>query len=213
SGPTWLFDIDTLTKTVNYQPVTIGNQSNPSAGVQEQFNAEKVEEENVQQYVFFPLWSSGSKNPQNTDDDATFGGKKPEFEGEKPESKVHVSPNKFEDFSDNSINEDNADDFQVPVVGQISTNRTNTFSAAGPSNTDVSLTHGKSSNVDTYQYPDDLNMLELEDITYSDDEEDVGSKANFTNLETTITVSPIPTTRVHKDHHVTQIIADLSSTT
>nr|GEW29670.1 ribonuclease H-like domain-containing protein [Tanacetum cinerariifolium] len=48
--------------------------------------------------------------------------------------------------------------------------------------------------------------LKLEDITYSDDEEDVGAEADFTNLETTITVSPIPTTRVHKDHPVTQII-------
>nr|GFA70853.1 putative ribonuclease H-like domain-containing protein [Tanacetum cinerariifolium] len=29
---------------------------------------------------------------KNTDDDATFGGKKPEFKGEKPESEVYVSP-------------------------------------------------------------------------------------------------------------------------
>nr|GEV84895.1 retrovirus-related Pol polyprotein from transposon TNT 1-94 [Tanacetum cinerariifolium] len=57
------------------------------------------------------------------------------------------------------------------------------------------------------------NVAELEDITYSDDEEDVGAEADFTNLETTITVSPIPTTRVHKDHHVTQIIGDLSPAT
>nr|GEW18390.1 uncharacterized mitochondrial protein AtMg00810-like [Tanacetum cinerariifolium] len=42
---------------------------------------------------------------------------------------------------------------------------------------------------------------------------DVGAKADFTNLETTITIIPIPTTRVHKDHHVTQIIGDLSSAT
>nr|GEW82487.1 putative ribonuclease H-like domain-containing protein [Tanacetum cinerariifolium] len=55
-------------------------------------------------------------------------------------------------------------------------------------------------------------MPELEDITYSDDEEDVGAEADFTNLETTITVSPIPLTRIHKDH-VTQIIGDLSSAT
>nr|GFA55501.1 putative ribonuclease H-like domain-containing protein [Tanacetum cinerariifolium] len=41
----------------------------------------------------------------------------------------------------------------------------------------------------------------LEDITYSDDEDDVGAEADFTNLETSITVSPILTTRVHKDHH------------
>nr|GEZ77506.1 putative ribonuclease H-like domain-containing protein [Tanacetum cinerariifolium] len=37
--------------------------------------------------------------------------------------------------------------------------------------------------------------------------------AEFNNLETSITVSPIPTTRVHKDHPVSQIIGDLSSTT
>nr|GFB47733.1 hypothetical protein [Tanacetum cinerariifolium] len=72
---------------------------------------------------------------------------------------------------------------------------------------------GKSSYMDTSQLPDDLNMPELEDITYSNDEEDVGKEADFTNLETTITVSPILTTRVHKDHHVTQIIGDLSSAT
>nr|GEV50988.1 ribonuclease H-like domain-containing protein [Tanacetum cinerariifolium] len=32
SGPTWLFDIDTLTKSMNYKPVVAGNQSNDSAG-------------------------------------------------------------------------------------------------------------------------------------------------------------------------------------
>nr|GFC42915.1 hypothetical protein [Tanacetum cinerariifolium] len=88
---------------------------------------------------------------------------------------------KFEDFSNNSINEDNAAGTLVPVVGQISTNNSNTFSAA-----------------------------ELEDITYSDD---VGAEVDFTNLETSITVSPIPTTKIHKDHPVTQIISDLSSST
>nr|GEZ58016.1 ribonuclease H-like domain-containing protein [Tanacetum cinerariifolium] len=199
SGPTWLFDIDTLTKTMNYQPVTAGNQCNPSAGVQEQFDAEKAGEENVQQYVLFPLWFFGSTNPQNTDDDAAFGGKKPEFEREKPESEVHVSPSS--NFSNNNINEDNAADSPVHAVGQISTNNTNTFSATGASNTVVSPTHRKSSYMDPSQYPDDPNMPALEDITYSDNEEDVGAEADFTNLETNITVSPIPTTRVHKDHH------------
>nr|GFA55864.1 hypothetical protein [Tanacetum cinerariifolium] len=53
----------------------------------------------------------------------------------------------------------------------------------------------------------------LEDITYSDNEEDVGAEADFTNSEKTITVGPIPTTRVHKDHPMTQIISDLSTAT
>nr|GEU38401.1 putative ribonuclease H-like domain-containing protein [Tanacetum cinerariifolium] len=51
------------------------------------------------------------------------------------------------------------------------------------------------------------------DITYSDDENDVGVEADFYNLETFMKVSPIPTTRIHKDHPVSQIIGDLSSTT
>nr|GEU49270.1 putative ribonuclease H-like domain-containing protein [Tanacetum cinerariifolium] len=167
----------------------------------------------------------------NTDGDAAFEVKEPEFEGRKPQSEVHVSPSssaqtkkhddktkreakgkspvesstryrnlsaEFEDFSENNINEVNADDSPVLAVGHISTNSTNTFRAAGPFNIIVSPTHRKSSYVDASQYLDDPNMPELKDITYSDDEEDVGAEADF--VETTITISPIPTTRVHKDH-------------
>nr|GEU70160.1 hypothetical protein [Tanacetum cinerariifolium] len=90
---------------------------------------------------------------------------------------------KFEDFHDNNINEDNAASTPVLAFGQISTNSTNTFSAAGPSNIVVSPTHGKSSYMDPSQYPNDPNMLALEYITYSDDEEVVGAEADFTNLE------------------------------
>nr|GEV32689.1 hypothetical protein [Tanacetum cinerariifolium] len=211
SRPIWLFDIDTLTKSMNYQPVIAGNQPNSSAGIQEHFDADTAGEGNVQQYVFFPLWSSGSKDPQNTNDDATFKVKE-------PESEVHVSPSssakikkhdvktkrevkgkshvglstgvrnlseEFKDFFDNSINGVNAASTSDPGVGRNSTNSTNTFSVA--------------------------DMPALEESTYSDDEEDVGAEADFSNFETNITVSPISTTRVHKDHPVTQIIGDLSS--
>nr|GEW50579.1 hypothetical protein [Tanacetum cinerariifolium] len=41
----------------------------------------------------------------------------------------------------------------------------------------------------------------------------VGAEADFNNLESSIPVRPIPTTRIHKDHHVSQIIGDLSLTT
>nr|GEX90919.1 hypothetical protein [Tanacetum cinerariifolium] len=144
-----------------------GNQSNPSAGVQEQFDANKAGEENVQQYVLFLVWSSGSINPQNTDGDAAFNEKEPEFKEKKPESKVNVSPSS---------------------------------SAQSKKHDDKTKREAKGKS-------------QLEDITYSDDEDDVGAEADFTNLETSITVSPIPTTRVYKDHHVTQIIGDLSSAT
>nr|GEY34003.1 hypothetical protein [Tanacetum cinerariifolium] len=164
SGPTWLFDIDSLTRTMNYQPVTAGNQSNLSV------------------------------------DDA-FDEK--EHDAKKPESVVNVSPSsknrdlstEFEDHSDNSSNDVNAAGSIVPTAGQNSSNNTNPFSAA-----------------DAFQLSDNHDMLEMEDITYSD-YENVGAEADFNNLETSIIVSPIPTTRTHKDHPVSQIIGDLSSTT
>ncbi|GJT97795.1 putative ribonuclease H-like domain-containing protein, partial [Tanacetum coccineum] len=57
----------------------------------------------------------------------------------------------------------------------------------------------------------DPNMPELEDIFYSDDDEDVGAEADMNNLDAFILVSPIPTTRIHKDHLVEQIIKNLNS--
>nr|GFD38677.1 hypothetical protein [Tanacetum cinerariifolium] len=92
SGPTWLFNINSLTMSLNYQPVTAGNQTNSSAGFQDKFDAEKTEEEVDQQYVFFPMWYSGSTNPQNNDKDSAFDDKEHDFNAKKPESKVILSP-------------------------------------------------------------------------------------------------------------------------
>nr|GEX89831.1 putative ribonuclease H-like domain-containing protein [Tanacetum cinerariifolium] len=192
SGPTWLFDIDTLTQSMNYQPLVAGNQPNSSTSIQEHFDAA----------------------PQNTDADTTF-------EVKELESEVYVSPSssaktkkhddktkreakgkspvklsmrvrnlseEFEDFSSNNTNGINAASTPVTTVEPNSTNSTNTFNASGPSNNAVSSNFefgGKSSFVDPSQYPDDPNSPALEDIAYSDDEEDVGAEADFSNLETT----------------------------
>nr|GEY52718.1 ribonuclease H-like domain-containing protein [Tanacetum cinerariifolium] len=85
--------------SMNYQPVVVGNQPNLSAGIQEHCDAGKAGEGNVQQYVLLPLWSTGSKDRQNTDADTTFEVKEPEFkvhepklDEKKPESEVNISP-------------------------------------------------------------------------------------------------------------------------
>ncbi|GJR76722.1 hypothetical protein Tco_0089087 [Tanacetum coccineum] len=54
-------------------------------------------------------------------------------------------------------------------------------------------------------------MPNLEEIVYYDDDEEVGAEADINNLATTVPVSPIPTTRVHKDHPLDQIIGDIHS--
>nr|GEU76604.1 retrovirus-related Pol polyprotein from transposon TNT 1-94 [Tanacetum cinerariifolium] len=235
TGPTWLFDIDSLTRTMNYQPVTAGNQTNSGVGFQDKFDAEKVGEEVDQTYVLFPMWSAGFTNPQNNDKDAAFDGKEHDFDAKKHESVVILSSSssaqtkkqddktkiedkgkspiesfigyrdlnaEIEDCSANSSNKVNAIGSIVHIVGKNSFNNTNTFSDAGPYNTTVSPTYGKSSFIDASQLPNDLYMPKLEDITYSDNKDVGGAEANFNNLESSIPVSPIPTTRIHKDHHV-----------
>nr|GEZ64388.1 putative integrase [Tanacetum cinerariifolium] len=110
-----------------------------------------------------------------------------EFEGRKPESEVNVSPSSSAQSKKHDDKTKREAKGKIPAVGQLSLNNTNTFSAAGPSNAVASPTHGKSSYVDSFQLPDDPNMPELEDITYSDDENDVGAESDFNNLETSIT--------------------------
>nr|GEU57649.1 hypothetical protein [Tanacetum cinerariifolium] len=181
----------------------VGNQPNSSASIQENLDAGTVGKETVstQQYVLLPLWSTGSKDPQNIDSDAAFDVKETEFE-------VHVSPNS----SDKPKKHD--EKATREARGKSLVDFTNNFNAAGPFDNDISSNFkigGKSSFVDPSQFPDDPDMPALEDIIYSDDEEDVGAEADFSNLEKSITVCPIPTTRVYKDHLVTQIISDLSS--
>ncbi|GJY50535.1 putative ribonuclease H-like domain-containing protein, partial [Tanacetum coccineum] len=70
--------------------------------------------------------------------------------------------------------------------------------------------------------PTDPLMPDLEDIddllnigifSGAYDDEDVGAEADLNNLETTMNVSPIPTTRIHKDHPKDQIIRDINSAT
>nr|GEV17077.1 putative ribonuclease H-like domain-containing protein [Tanacetum cinerariifolium] len=215
-----------VTKPHNKTPYELLHGRLPS--FQDKFVAEKAGEEIHQQYVLFPVWSSGSTNPQNNDRDAAFDGKEPDFDAKKPEFEVNVSPSssaqsrkqddktkkeakgkshvksftgyrdlsaEFEDYSDNSINEVNAAGTIVPTVRKNFPNITNTFSAADPSNVVASPTYGKSSFINASQLPDDPDMPELEDITYSDNEDDVGAEADFNNLETPITASPILTTR------------------
>nr|GEY56594.1 putative ribonuclease H-like domain-containing protein [Tanacetum cinerariifolium] len=214
SRPKLLFDIDTLTQSMNYQPVVVGNQPNHNAGIQGNFNAGKVVKEVVsaQQYVLLPLWSTGSKDPHNIDDDAAFDVKANENEihvspsssnqPKKHDEKAKKSPidlstgvrdlrDEFEEFFVNSTNRVNATSVPVTTIGPNPTNNTNSFNAASPSDNTVSLNFkisGKSLFVDPSQYPDDPDMPALKDILYSDEEEDINAEADFSNLETNISI-------------------------
>nr|GEX52120.1 hypothetical protein [Tanacetum cinerariifolium] len=162
-----------------------------------------------------------STNPQNTDGDAAFNEKELEFDEKKPEFEVNVSP------SSSAQSKKHDDKTKREAKG-----KSPVESLIGYRNLSAEFEDFFDNSIN------EVNATELEDITYSDDEDDVGVEADFNNLETSIIVShipttrvhkdhpadfnnletsiivsPIPTTRVHKDHPVTQIIGDLSSAT
>ncbi|GJR22873.1 copia protein [Tanacetum coccineum] len=161
SRPDWLFDIDLLTNSMNYEPITVGNQNNK--------NAEDA-----------------------VADDA---GKK---------------------TNEELANEAELDNLLVQQKGGYA-NSTSRDSTVSPS---VSTPGQNFTNAD--DLPTDPLMPDLEDSAdllntgifsgaYND--EDMGVEDDFNNLETTMNVSPIPTTRIHKDHPKDQIIGDINSAT
>ncbi|GKD87994.1 putative ribonuclease H-like domain-containing protein [Tanacetum coccineum] len=74
-----------------------------------------------------------------------------------------------------------------------------------------------SPNINTASHiPNDSSMQYLENTGIFDDaydDREVGAEVDLNNLETTMNVSPISTTRIHKDHPKDQIIGDINSAT
>ncbi|GJS74403.1 putative ribonuclease H-like domain-containing protein [Tanacetum coccineum] len=197
SGPNWLFDIDALTKSMNYKPVVAGNQSNGNAGTKACDDAGKARMETVpgKDYILLPLWTADPPFSQSSKSSSDAGFKPSEDDEKKVTEELgkEGGDSSKDSESSNQEKEDNV-------------NSTNNVNAA--STNEVNVVGGNSS----IELPDDPNMLALEDIVYSDDDEDVGAEADINNLDAFMPVSPIPTAKVHKDNPVEQIIGDLNST-
>ncbi|GJY27482.1 putative ribonuclease H-like domain-containing protein [Tanacetum coccineum] len=144
-------------------------------------------------YILLPLWITDPPFSQSLKSSPNAGFK-PLGDDEK------VTEELGKEGGDSS-KEDERDDQERDV----SVNSTNNVNAASTNKVNVV---GRKASI---KLPDDPNMRALEDIIYSDDDEDVGAEADMNNLDAFMPVSPIPTTRVHKDHLVEQIIRDLNS--
>nr|GEU60982.1 hypothetical protein [Tanacetum cinerariifolium] len=183
SEPNWLFDIDALTRTINYEPIVAGTQSNGFAGTKASDNASQArkETEPVKDYILLPLSTIDlpfSQDPKSYHDD---GFKTSSDNGKKVDED---SRNKCE--CKDQEKEDNINSLTVNVAG---------------TNEDNELLF-------------DQNMPALEDVStfnFSSDDENDGAMADMNNWDTTIQVSPIPTTRIHKDNPLDQVIGDLQT--
>ncbi|GKF52628.1 hypothetical protein Tco_0159538 [Tanacetum coccineum] len=62
SGPEWLFDIDSLTKSMNYVPMVVGTFSNDFAGIQgvSESSTSSQQDQDNQDYIVMPIWKDAS---------------------------------------------------------------------------------------------------------------------------------------------------------
>nr|GEU34900.1 ribonuclease H-like domain-containing protein [Tanacetum cinerariifolium] len=193
SGPNWLFDIDALINSMNYNPVVARNQSTGNAGTEACDDTRKARVEIVpgKDYILLPLWtadppfSQGSKSSQAD-----------EFQPSNDDGKKVD-----EDLRQESECKDQEKEYNVNNINNINAANINEVNVVGANSSDDLL--------------DDLNMSELEDIGIFDyeDYENAGAEADINNLDATIQVSPISTERIHKDHPIEQVIRDVHSTT
>nr|GEU74477.1 ribonuclease H-like domain-containing protein [Tanacetum cinerariifolium] len=172
SRPYWLFDIDALTRIMNYEPIVACTQSN------------------------------GFADPKSSHND----GSKPSSDDGK---KVDEDPRKESECKDQE-NEDNVN----------STNNVNTIGNVNIISSSVNVAATNEVNVVgekiSIKLVFDPKMPALKEdslFDFSSYDEDDGAVADMNNLDTTIQVSPILTTRIHKDHPLDQVIGDLQSAT
>ncbi|GJR05613.1 putative ribonuclease H-like domain-containing protein [Tanacetum coccineum] len=144
SGPDWLFDMDVLTRTMNYEPIVAGTQSNGFASTKASDNAD--------------LKTSHDDGSKPLSDDG---------------KKVDEDPRKDSECKDQE-KEDNVNNTNNVILLVML----------------ILL----------------VQLLML--LAQMRDDEDDGAVADMNNLDTTIQVSPNPTTRIHKDHPLKSSVLD-----
>nr|GFA67744.1 hypothetical protein [Tanacetum cinerariifolium] len=231
-----------VTKPYNKTPYELLHGRLPSIGFMRPFgcfqDTAKAGKEGTQTYVLFPVLSDGSINPKNNKDAHTGGnehnddiqksvspsyGDQAKEQGDKAVNKDKgKSPavtiigfrdlnEEFADCINNSRNGVSVVGPSVFATGLKFSNNTNDLTTIGPLVSAAELNFTNSTNDVSAAGPSNDAMPNLEDLSHNAD--DVGAEAGTNNIESVISISPILTTRIHKDHPISQIIDDLSSTT
>ncbi|GJS86257.1 putative ribonuclease H-like domain-containing protein [Tanacetum coccineum] len=231
NGPDWIFDVDSLIISMNYVPVIAGNQTNGIAGTRDNIITCQAEKriEHEQEYILIPICTTDpliSQDPKVSEEDAE----------EKP-TEMDENGDSDKDGKDDQATKSEFERLLQQEKQSVHPNNTNNIntvsthvSAAGPSftNDDPSspVNAAEASNAfeehlferfspfkNAFTVPPISNVTPMDDTgifgnAYND--EDVSADADLNNLETTMNVSPIPTTRIDKDHPKDQIIRDFN---
>ncbi|GJR03142.1 putative ribonuclease H-like domain-containing protein [Tanacetum coccineum] len=246
--PTWLFDLDYLTDSMNYHPVRSENQANIHAGQQEanhhagtediiDAGDSEKEDESAQDCFVLPIWPSYSSTitPDLKTDEKR--------EGPREEEQVFMDELERLKRQEKEANEEaealrkqyaQENENLVIQAGAAKASSTNIFSTvstpAKASSTNLvntvsipvstaSPNEGLYLSDPTNLKQDDSEIPPLEDIYQNSSDgifttssyDDEGAVADFTNLETVVNVSPIPTSRIISSHPSALILGDPTS--
>ncbi|GJW33369.1 putative ribonuclease H-like domain-containing protein [Tanacetum coccineum] len=201
-GPNWLFDVDSLSKSMNYVPVIAGNQTNGIAGKRDTIVASQAEKKikPEQEYILIPLSTTDpliSQGPKDSEKDARM----------KP---IEVDENEASD-KDGKDEQVTRSEFERLLQQEKhiehlnSTNSINTVSTAGPSFTydeqSSPINAAEAFNAfedhlferfspfrNVFTLLDILNMTPMNDTRIFDGayDDEVGANADLNNLETTM---------------------------
>ncbi|GJY63236.1 putative ribonuclease H-like domain-containing protein [Tanacetum coccineum] len=191
--PKWLFDIDVLTKSINYVPVVAGTNSNDFAGTEKSIGTRHSSKETVssQDYILMPLWNDGSlfdsslKNASNDEPQPSSDAEKKDDEG----------VNKGSGIDDQERHANSTQDVNIagPSINTASTN--------------VNTVNTSSLNINTVSPTVTAAPLKATHADFFGDE----TELDMSNITTTYIVPSTPNTRIHKYHSLDHVIGDVQS--
>ncbi|GJR88921.1 hypothetical protein Tco_0212932, partial [Tanacetum coccineum] len=203
NGPDWLFDVNSLTISMNYVPIVARNQTNSIAGTRDNIVTGQPEKKTKpkQEYILIPICT--------TDPLISQGSKDSEEDSRMKPTEVDVNGALDKDGEDDQATRILLDHLLPMMIHhhqlillKLLMHLRNIYLK------DFLLLKN------AFTLPPVSNVTPMDDTKIfgnAYDDEDVGAEADLNNLETTINVSPIPTTRIDKDHPKDQIIRDFNS--
>nr|GEV28404.1 putative ribonuclease H-like domain-containing protein [Tanacetum cinerariifolium] len=207
-GPNWLFDIVSLTKSMNYVPVVVAGTNSTNFSCTKDAASQEVKKDvSSLRYIALPNWihevhlESSSSQPQDT------------CNSDEPESSGNSNPT----ATSTNLSADQLETLTVetPISTVSSPVPTACLNDSLEPSGDTRLISKRVANqVKTASLDNILTLTNrFEDIlrvTKNSVDSD-GVKAGVSNMETTITASPTPTLRIHKDHPKSQIISPVDT--
>nr|GFB49299.1 putative ribonuclease H-like domain-containing protein [Tanacetum cinerariifolium] len=195
-GPNWLFDIDSLTKSMNYVPVDAGTNFTNFSGTKDAANQEVKKDVSSLRYILLPNWAHDalleSSLSKPHDESST---KVPEGSGN-PNHTVSSS-NPLADQMETLTLESPIPTVSLPVPPAC-------LNDSPEPSSEARLISKRVSNQEESPSLDNILSFtnRFEDIlgVTTSSNEAIGVEADVSNLETTISASPTPTLRIHKDH-------------